>query len=633
MSKDPFRDQTTRITGTRIDNSKSGQTAVFLLLLGLGLTPLSLQVVGRNPQLGPRLDKQSNLLIVIFSVPLIQRTVSSVATKKYRLRRHLGTYMTSLGSKSATIIMIPQQKMPLAYDQSLISASSTSGFEIGVLPEDEHHGTPVDLPADPKHAVWALAAAATHQKKLPQKSSFANAHSHSPHGAPTMSTFSASSLGHIHIVQPYRPNAPPTQSSNPSDSSGGNPALSNGCSTSTFSVHPTSASTPFSFSNPYCTNQLHSVIPGMGSTPGSSGPGQPPRPANAWILYRSDKMKDIAPSVPGKAKPPQADISKLIAAMWKSEQPEVRQRYEALSDMKKAEHLALYPGYRFQPMKKADREKVRAERKAEKEKERLASAAKSHRKPKPKRATTEDSVAFEENEAEARQELQQHQQQHQGHAANPDPTSPLSPAARTRTFAYKPYTVPSPGPMSPSAMSAGAAPQRRKRTRTKVEASNPALPSEDAVQVRHFYMMISLSDIYRLCSRNMSPSRSTACTLQTPFSSITTMGELTTTMPTTRLVDCFTVTICRPRNSPVAPTPIQTRILPLLTLPFTPAHCRIRRHHTRSPPHSSRSEDSTTSSSLPTLTRPTCSTTLERRLRSLYLKTSTLTSWTVLVSV
>lgn len=373
--------------------------------------------------------------------------------------------------------------MPLAYDQTLISASASSGFHIDVLPDEDHHhhGAPVDLPADPKHAVWALAAAAHHQKKMPQKSSFTT-HSHSPHAAPTMSTFSASSLGHIHIVQPYLPNpSSNTQSTNPSDSSSGTP--SNGCSTSTFSVHPTSASTPYSFSNPYCTNQLHSLIPGVGAS-GTAAPGQPPRPANAWILYRSDKMKNIAPPPPGKAKPPQADISKLIAAMWKNEQPEVRQHYEALSDMKKAEHLAQYPGYRFQPMKKADKEKVRAERKAEKEKERLAAAVKSHRRPKSKRATTEETVAFDENEGEPRPELPL-----QAQVVNPDVASPLSPA-RTRTFAYKPYAVLSPGPMSPSSLSGGGAPQRRKRTRAKVETPTPALSSEDPSQVRELFFTL-----------------------------------------------------------------------------------------------------------------------------------------------
>lgn len=125
-----------------------------------------------------------------------------------------------------------------------------------------------------------------------------------------------------------------------------------------------------------------------------------PRPPNAWILYRSDKLRAIASgeTVPGledaststsassgdetkksesqtpdtssrapspqkgkkpsrarKAlKPPtegllalgrgkfgrglpQADISKLISSLWRSETPEVRAKYERLSDQKKME--------------------------------------------------------------------------------------------------------------------------------------------------------------------------------------------------------------------------------------------------------------------------------------------------------
>jgi hypothetical protein len=56
--------------------------------------------------------------------------------------------------------------------------------------------------------------------------------------------------------------------------------------------------------------------------------------------------------------------------MWKSESPEIRAHYERLSDIKKAEHQAMYPGYRFQPMKKADKDRLKAEKQAEKERER-----------------------------------------------------------------------------------------------------------------------------------------------------------------------------------------------------------------------------------------------------------------------
>jgi hypothetical protein len=156
---------------------------------------------------------------------------------------------------------------------------------------------------------------------------------------PTISTFSASSssFNHIHIVQPYLQG-------------------SAGSSTGATDL--------------FANSGIHFV--GMD---GPSSDGRPPRPANAWILYRSAKMKVLKePQTSGQPRRTQADISKLIAEMWKNETPGVRQYYEAMSDMKKAEHLAQYPTYRFQPMKKADKEKARLEKKAQKERERAEAA-------------------------------------------------------------------------------------------------------------------------------------------------------------------------------------------------------------------------------------------------------------------
>ena len=103
----------------------------------------------------------------------------------------------------------------------------------------------------------------------------------------------------------------------------------------------------------------------------------PPRPPNAWILYRSDKLKSMPPPPPGMPRRPQADISKTISLMWKSEPADVRSHYERLSDIKKAEHQARYPGYRFQPMKKADKDRLKAEKQAEKDRERITRQAKT----------------------------------------------------------------------------------------------------------------------------------------------------------------------------------------------------------------------------------------------------------------
>ncbi|KAJ6495553.1 hypothetical protein C8R47DRAFT_1213047 [Mycena vitilis] len=87
---------------------------------------------------------------------------------------------------------------------------------------------------------------------------------------------------------------------------------------------------------------------------------QPPRPPNAWILYRAEKSKTIGRKA-------QSDVSKEIAAMWKSELPQIRAEYERRADLKKAEHAAMYPEYRFQPVKREEKERLREVKKQEKE--------------------------------------------------------------------------------------------------------------------------------------------------------------------------------------------------------------------------------------------------------------------------
>ncbi|KAG8799115.1 hypothetical protein FRC17_007222, partial [Serendipita sp. 399] len=357
--------------------------------------------------------------------------------------------------------------------------------------------TPQGLPSDPKQAVWAMATAATaaakdatnsKKKQIPHKRPIAPSTIVQPTPS-TLSTFPANTnFNHIHIVQPYihNSNGAGNENNKTKEGDGTAPANANGCSTSTFSIN---TSTSYTFTNPFCTNTLHSTLPSVGG--GSAPSGQPPRPANAWILYRSHKMKDLTPTEPGAPRRPQADISKLIAEMWKNETPEVRQRYEQLSDMKKAEHLALYPGYRFQPMKKADRDKARADRKAEKERERLANMPiKSYRKPpKSKRGVTaesEDSTPVPPS-ATATTVTSPISPSvvnwtESVLAAQPSDAGVTSPTARQHAFSYQPYAIPSPGISSvPASSSTSSAVSKRKRVRTKVEVSTPALPSEEPV--------------------------------------------------------------------------------------------------------------------------------------------------------
>ena len=100
---------------------------------------------------------------------------------------------------------------------------------------------------------------------------------------------------------------------------------------------------------------------------------RPPRPPNAWIIYRSAKVREMSSENPGQPRKVQADVSREISERWRTESPEVKAHYERLADEKKAEHQLLFPNYRFQPMKKEEKEKLKEEKRLEKERERAQS--------------------------------------------------------------------------------------------------------------------------------------------------------------------------------------------------------------------------------------------------------------------
>ena len=109
---------------------------------------------------------------------------------------------------------------------------------------------------------------------------------------------------------------------------------------------------------------------------------QPPRPPNAWILYRSHKLREL-PSEKGRV---QADVSKTISDMWRNEEESVRLDYERLADQRKAEHQLKYPDYRFQPVKKEDKVKQREQQKLERQ--RARTGRKTKRGATPNSSTT-----------------------------------------------------------------------------------------------------------------------------------------------------------------------------------------------------------------------------------------------------
>ncbi|EKM80834.1 hypothetical protein AGABI1DRAFT_112563 [Agaricus bisporus var. burnettii JB137-S8] len=84
-----------------------------------------------------------------------------------------------------------------------------------------------------------------------------------------------------------------------------------------------------------------------------------PRPPNAWIIYRSDKVHQLPPLEPGQPRRAQAEVSKMISNMWANESEETRQEYERRAEEAKAAHALKYPGYRFKPMKKEEKKAQR----------------------------------------------------------------------------------------------------------------------------------------------------------------------------------------------------------------------------------------------------------------------------------
>ncbi|KAF8518732.1 hypothetical protein JB92DRAFT_2901394 [Gautieria morchelliformis] len=133
------------------------------------------------------------------------------------------------------------------------------------------------------------------------------------------------------------------------------------------------------------------TVPFMpGPAPKRSSPPRtrPPRPPNAWILYRSAKLKELTPTDPDAPRMPQAVISKAVADMWKRESPAVRAHFERLSDIAKAEHNLAYPGYRFQPVKKADKERLRTEKQADRDRDRATRKPRARPRASATKATT-----------------------------------------------------------------------------------------------------------------------------------------------------------------------------------------------------------------------------------------------------
>ncbi len=108
-------------------------------------------------------------------------------------------------------------------------------------------------------------------------------------------------------------------------------------------------------------------------------PEKIPRPPNAWIIYRTDRLRQWkAQRSPHDPPVKQADISRMIGANWKHEPDHIKLEYEKRAAIAKADHKRKYPDYKYNPMSKEAKEKMRSEEKEAKKKAREeAKAAKA----------------------------------------------------------------------------------------------------------------------------------------------------------------------------------------------------------------------------------------------------------------
>lgn len=97
---------------------------------------------------------------------------------------------------------------------------------------------------------------------------------------------------------------------------------------------------------------------------------QPPRPKNKWILYRTDKMKELLPAPDGR-KRTQAEVSQLLSQCWQQEPPSVRAKYELMAEQQKADHAKKFKNYVYKPLKKAEKERLRREARQQKKEKAL----------------------------------------------------------------------------------------------------------------------------------------------------------------------------------------------------------------------------------------------------------------------
>ncbi|KAJ7239377.1 high mobility group box domain-containing protein [Mycena haematopus] len=96
----------------------------------------------------------------------------------------------------------------------------------------------------------------------------------------------------------------------------------------------------------------------MSSQNSENIPAQPPRPANAFLCFRSRFLRDRKAAAASRTDPEgskgshMSDVSREAAQRWNSMSAEERRPYFDMASRIREEHKVAYPDYKFSPSKK-----------------------------------------------------------------------------------------------------------------------------------------------------------------------------------------------------------------------------------------------------------------------------------------
>ncbi|CAG8587787.1 1766_t:CDS:1 [Ambispora leptoticha] len=92
--------------------------------------------------------------------------------------------------------------------------------------------------------------------------------------------------------------------------------------------------------------QAKGPSPRGGSVSKANKPKKPPRPPNAFILYRRSKQQEIVAANEGITN---NEVSKQVGEMWHKASADEKSHFQQLADAAKMEHAQKYPEYKYRP--------------------------------------------------------------------------------------------------------------------------------------------------------------------------------------------------------------------------------------------------------------------------------------------